>query len=106
MAYDLGTQGKLLWEQDGNRATGTLAGAFFLSAPLAIDNTLFVSSAYGTGSAALEIVADGAKPAAGKLAALFGSADVKRMRKTGMTVRELARHFGVSHVTIIDRLKR
>lgn len=34
------------------------------------------------------------------------AADVKRMRKTGMTVRELARHFGVSHVTIIDRLKR
>ena len=33
-------------------------------------------------------------------------ADVKRMRKTGMTVRELAKHFGVSHVTIIDRLKR
>lgn len=32
--------------------------------------------------------------------------EVKRMRKTGMTVRELARHFGVSHVTIIDRLKR
>ncbi|MBL8796777.1 MAG: PQQ-binding-like beta-propeller repeat protein [Planctomycetia bacterium] len=31
--------------------------------PLWIDNTLFVSSAYGTGSAALEIVADGAKPA-------------------------------------------
>jgi len=34
------------------------------------------------------------------------AAEVKRMRKTGMTVRELARHFGVSHVTIIDRLKR
>ena len=34
------------------------------------------------------------------------AADVKRMRKTGMTVRELAKHFGVSHVTIIDRLKR
>jgi tRNA (guanine37-N1)-methyltransferase len=33
-------------------------------------------------------------------------AEVKRMRTTGMTVRELARHFGVSHVTIIDRLKR
>ncbi len=33
-------------------------------------------------------------------------AEVKRMRKTGMTVRELAKHFGVSHVTIIDRLKR
>ena len=34
------------------------------------------------------------------------AAEVKRMRKTGMTVRELAKHFGVSHVTIIDRLKR
>ena len=33
-------------------------------------------------------------------------ADVSRMRATGLTVRELARHFGVSHVTIIDRLKR
>ena len=33
-------------------------------------------------------------------------AEVKRMRKTGMTVRELARHFGVSHVTILDRMKR
>ena len=33
-------------------------------------------------------------------------AEVKRLRKTGMTVRELARHFGVSHVTIIDRLKK
>ncbi len=34
------------------------------------------------------------------------AAEVKRMRKTGMTIRELARHFGVSHVTIIDRLRR
>lgn len=34
------------------------------------------------------------------------AAEVERMRRTGMTVRELARHFGVSHVTIIDRLKR
>jgi len=33
-------------------------------------------------------------------------AEVKRMRKTGMTVRELAKHFGVSHVTVIDRLKK
>lgn len=33
-------------------------------------------------------------------------AEVKRMRKTGMTIRELAKHFGVSHVTIIDRLKK
>ena len=34
------------------------------------------------------------------------AAEVKRMRRTGMTVRDLAKHFGVSHVTIIDRLKR
>ncbi len=32
--------------------------------------------------------------------------EVHRMRKTGMTIRELAKHFGVSHVTIIDRLRR
>ncbi|MEX0642637.1 MAG: PQQ-binding-like beta-propeller repeat protein, partial [Pirellulales bacterium] len=42
VAYDLATQGKLLWELDGNRATGPLAGAFFFGAPLAIDNTLYV----------------------------------------------------------------
>jgi tRNA (guanine37-N1)-methyltransferase len=33
-------------------------------------------------------------------------ADVQKMRGTGLTVRELARHFGVSHVTILDRLKK
>jgi tRNA (guanine37-N1)-methyltransferase len=33
-------------------------------------------------------------------------AEVSRMRGTGLTVRELARHFGVSHVTILDRLKK
>lgn len=33
-------------------------------------------------------------------------AEVARMRGTGLTVRELARHFGVSHVTILDRLKK
>ncbi|TME26512.1 MAG: tRNA (guanosine(37)-N1)-methyltransferase TrmD [Chloroflexi bacterium] len=32
--------------------------------------------------------------------------EVVRMRATGLTVRELARHFGVSHVTILDRLKK
>ena len=33
-------------------------------------------------------------------------AEVTRMRATGLTVRELAHHYGVSHVTILDRLKR
>ena len=33
-------------------------------------------------------------------------AEVSKMRGTGLTVRELARHFGVSHVTILDRLKK
>lgn len=33
-------------------------------------------------------------------------ADVTRLRATGLTVRELAAHFGVSHVTILDRLKK
>lgn len=33
-------------------------------------------------------------------------AEVTRLRATGLTVRELAAHFGVSHVTIHDRLKK
>ena len=33
-------------------------------------------------------------------------AEVSKMRGAGLTVRELARHFGVSHVTILDRLKK
>ncbi|HUQ42568.1 MAG TPA: hypothetical protein VM052_08705, partial [Candidatus Limnocylindrales bacterium] len=33
-------------------------------------------------------------------------AEVTRLRATGLTVRELAAHFGVSHVTILDRLKK
>jgi outer membrane protein assembly factor BamB len=41
-AYDLATQGKLLWELDGSRTAGPLAGGFFLGAPVAIDNSLFV----------------------------------------------------------------
>src|SRR4051794_292289 len=41
-AYDVGTQGKLVWELDGRRATGKLAGAFFLGAPLSVDNMLYV----------------------------------------------------------------
>jgi tRNA (guanine37-N1)-methyltransferase len=32
--------------------------------------------------------------------------EVSKMRGAGLTVRELARHFGVSHVTILDRLKK
>jgi outer membrane protein assembly factor BamB len=41
-AYDIATQGKLVWELDGSRAAPPLDGAFFLGAPLAIDNTLYV----------------------------------------------------------------
>ncbi len=33
-------------------------------------------------------------------------AEVTRLRATGLTVRQLASHFGVSHVTILDRLKK
>src|SRR5207245_10443714 len=33
-------------------------------------------------------------------------AEVAKMRGAGLTVRELARHFGVSHVPILDRLKK
>jgi outer membrane protein assembly factor BamB len=40
-AYDLATQGKLLWELDGGQSGGPLSGAFFLGAPLSIDNTLY-----------------------------------------------------------------
>jgi tRNA (guanine37-N1)-methyltransferase len=32
--------------------------------------------------------------------------EVTRLRSTGLTVRQLAAHFGVSHVTILDRLKK
>ncbi|HEX4416017.1 MAG TPA: PQQ-binding-like beta-propeller repeat protein, partial [Lacipirellulaceae bacterium] len=42
VAYDIATQGKLVWELDGSRTAGPFAGAFFLGPPLAIDNTLFV----------------------------------------------------------------
>jgi tRNA (guanine37-N1)-methyltransferase len=34
------------------------------------------------------------------------AAEVARLRATGLTVRQLATHFGVSHVTILERLKR
>ena len=33
-------------------------------------------------------------------------AEVSKMRGAGLTIRALARHFGVSHVTILDRLKK
>jgi outer membrane protein assembly factor BamB len=41
-AYELATQGKLVWEIDGATAAGELAGVFFLGAPLPVDQTLFV----------------------------------------------------------------
>jgi outer membrane protein assembly factor BamB len=41
-AYDLATEGKLAWELDGRRPAGELAGAFFLGAPLAVDDKLYV----------------------------------------------------------------
>ena len=41
-AYELATEGKLVWEVDGRRAEGDLAGVFFLGAPVAVDNTLYV----------------------------------------------------------------
>lgn len=41
-AYDLATEGKLVWEIDGRRARNQLSGAFFLGAPLAVDETLYV----------------------------------------------------------------
>jgi tRNA (guanine37-N1)-methyltransferase len=34
------------------------------------------------------------------------TAEVTRLRTTGLTIRQLAAHFGVSHVTILDRLKK
>ncbi len=40
-AYDIATQGKLVWELDGGRTTGPLAGAFFLGPPLAVDGMLY-----------------------------------------------------------------
>lgn len=41
-AYDIKTQGKLLWELGGSQAQGPLHGAYFLGAPLSIDGTLYV----------------------------------------------------------------
>jgi outer membrane protein assembly factor BamB len=47
-AYEIATQGKLAWELDGGRNAGKLTGAFFLGAPLAIDNTLYVIAEIGS----------------------------------------------------------
>lgn len=41
-AYEVESEGKLAWELDGARASGSLAGAFFLGAPIVVDDTLFV----------------------------------------------------------------
>lgn len=41
-AYDLATEGKLVWELDGSDMMGEFAGAFFLGPPLAVHDSLFV----------------------------------------------------------------
>jgi outer membrane protein assembly factor BamB len=40
-AYDLATQGKLVWEIDGAAMQGDLAGAYFLGAPVVVDQKLY-----------------------------------------------------------------
>jgi outer membrane protein assembly factor BamB len=40
-AYDLATQGKLVWEIDGAENSGELAGAYFLGAPVVVDDNLY-----------------------------------------------------------------
>ncbi len=40
-AYDLATQGKLVWEIDGAVNEGELAGAYFLGAPVVVDQKLY-----------------------------------------------------------------
>ncbi|MCC6493396.1 MAG: PQQ-binding-like beta-propeller repeat protein [Pirellulales bacterium] len=40
-AYELATQGKLVWEIDGASAPGPLAGVFFLGAPLPVGESLY-----------------------------------------------------------------
>lgn len=40
-AYELATQGKLVWEIDGATAAGELQGAFFLGAPVAVGSSLY-----------------------------------------------------------------
>jgi outer membrane protein assembly factor BamB len=41
-AYELASQGKLVWEIDGERSEGELAGMFFLGAPLPVAQSLYV----------------------------------------------------------------
>lgn len=41
-AYELATEGKLVWELDGGSPTGDFAGAFFLGPPLAVHDSLYV----------------------------------------------------------------
>ena len=43
-AYDLETQGKLVWEVDGAASRDELKGAFFLGAPLAVGQSLYCLS--------------------------------------------------------------
>jgi outer membrane protein assembly factor BamB len=40
-AYDLVSQGKLVWEIDGAASEGELAGAYFLGAPVIVDQKLY-----------------------------------------------------------------
>jgi outer membrane protein assembly factor BamB len=40
-AYDLATQGKLVWELDGAAGGSELSGAYFLGAPIVVDETLY-----------------------------------------------------------------
>ncbi len=40
-AFDLATQGKLVWEIDGAAAQGDFEGAFFLGSPLAVGESLY-----------------------------------------------------------------
>ena len=40
-AYDVADRGKLVWEIDGAATDGELSGAFFLGAPLAVENQLY-----------------------------------------------------------------
>ena len=41
-AYELATQGKLVWEVNGEQAEGDLAGMFFLGAPLPVGQSIYV----------------------------------------------------------------